>query len=365
MMRVNSIWWRRVTANDLYNIEKPLPPGPKGQLHLDVPNVQALHTFFHLRHQNDSETWRPIEIELRAYRDPSVARKVTFRPRPKNNRYDIQRQNINSDSSERHPAWTSAYGWPAIHGQIVSTEVATEFLQNTPLIILIMECGDGNYYADFIGGSHETAKLNAELREIFLGKSTGALMNISEESAAMVEELFGLEIDISEAALQNNVKSNSNPRVPSKSPNPLRRKSQGFGLTPQLRRAVEKYAVNAAIDFFARNGWLNIQDVGDFASYDLTMVRDGIVHIVEVKGTTGFGENILLTRNEVSIHREYFPRNALVVVSQIKILSSDPPILEGGQVNVIQPWSLVEERLQALTFSYGLQSPEGVDELLD
>ena len=114
--------------------------------------------------------------------------------------------------------------------------------------------------------------------------------------------------------------------------------------------------MKAAIDYFNQAGWLNIQDVGDFASYDLTMVRDGLVHIVEVKGTTGFGDNIILTRNEVSVHKEYFPRNALVVVSQIKILASEPPKLEGGKVQVIQPWSLVEDWLEAMTFTYGVQN---------
>jgi hypothetical protein len=355
-MRINSIWWRRVTGNDLYNIEKPLPPGPKGQLHLDVPNVSALHTFFGIKHMNDSDTWQPIEIALRVFRDPSIIRRITFRPRPKNNRYDIQRQNINSESSERHPAWTSAYGWPAIHGQIVSTDVATKFLQSTPLIIVIVECDDGNYYADFIGGNRDMRQMNLELEEIFLGKSTGVLTNISEESASSFMGILGLDVETKRTAATKKATSKETSKSQVALQSKVPRKSQGFGLTPQLRRAIEKHAVNAAIEYFSQTGWLNIQDVGDSASYDLTMVRDGMVHIVEVKGTTGLGDNIILTRNEVSVHKEYFPRNALVVVSQIKILSSEPPKLADGKVEVIQPWSLVEDWLEALTFSYTFQN---------
>ena len=364
-MKIKSIWWRRVTGNDLYNIEKPLPPGPKGQLHLDVPNVPALHTFFGIKHSINSDTWQSIEIQLRVFSDPSVIRQITFRPRPKNNRYDIQRQNINSESSERHPAWTSAYGWPAIHGQMVSTDVATEFLRVTPLTILIIECDDGNFYADFIGGYRDASQINVEIREIFLGKSTGVLTEISEQSANSVVGLLGLELESSKPAVTKKAKTkvSSNPSVAHKPP--ILRKSQGFGLTPQLRRAVEKYAVNVAIEYFSQAGWLNIQDVGDFASYDLTMVRDGMVHIVEVKGTTTLGDNIILTRNEVSVHREYFPRNALVVVSQIKIVSSDPPKLEGGNVQVIQPWSLVEAWLEAMSFTYGVQNHQEVSRSVD
>ena len=364
-MKVISVWWRRVTANDLYNIEKPLPPGPKGQLHLDVPNVAALHEFFGIKHSSDSDTWNSIGIELRVFSDPVVMRQITFRPRPKNNRYDIQRQNINSDSSERHPAWTSAYGWPAIHGQMVSTEVATEFLQLTPLIILIMQCDDGNYYADFIGGNRDSSRINGELQEIFFGKSAGVLIDISDESANSIVGLLGLEVDMTRTVVKKSAKAKVIPGLLEKKKTPILRKSQGFGLTPQLRRAVEKYAVNAAIDYFREAGWLNIQDVGDFASYDLTMVRDGMVHIVEVKGTTGFGDNIILTRNEVSVHKEYYPRNALVVVSQIKILASDPPKLDGGKVQAIQPWSLVEEWLEAMTFTYGVQNHEEVAKSAD
>lgn len=360
-MKIKSIWWRRVTGNDLYNIEKPLPPGPKGQLHLDVPNVPALHTFFGIKHSSDSDTWQSIEIELRVFRDPSVIRQVTFRPRPKNNRYDIQRQNINSESSERHPAWTSAYGWPAIHGQMGSTGVATEFLHKTPLIILIMECDDGNFYADFIGGNRDTSQVNPELREIFVGKSTGVIKDILEESATSVAGLLGLELESINATITKDTKTKANPKSSVKHRPPILRKSQGFGLTPQLRRAIEKHAVNVAIEYFHQTGWLNIQDVGDFASYDLTMVRDGMVHIVEVKGTTGLGENIILTKNEVSVHKDYHPRNALVVVSQIKIHSSEPIQLEGGKVQVIQPWSLVEDWLQAMSFTYEVQNhQEGV-----
>jgi hypothetical protein len=364
-MKIQSIWWRHVTANDLYNIEKPLPPGPKGQLHLDVPNVPALHTFFGIKHSSESDTWQSIEIQLRVFSDPSVIRQVTFRPRPKNNRYDIQRQNINSESSERHPAWTSAYGWPAIHGQMISTDVATEFLQGTPLIILIMECDDRNFYADFIGGNRDMTQINVELREIFLGKSTGVLTDISEESATSVVGLFGLELETNKVAVTKKAKTKVSSKSSGTDKPPIPRKSQGFGLAPQLRRAVEKYAVNAAIEYFSQAGWLNIQDVGDFASYDLTMVRDGMVHIVEVKGTTGLGDSIILTRNEISVHKEYFPRNALVVVSQIKILSSDPPKLEGGTVKVIQPWSLVEDWLEAMSFTYGVQNHQEVATSVD
>jgi hypothetical protein len=354
-MIISSVWWRRITPNDLFNIEKPLPPGPKGQLHLDVPNVPALHEFFGIQHDENNENWKPIEINLAVFKDTSVVRKLTFRPRPKNNRFDIQRQNINSDSSERHPAWTSAYGWPPIHGQIDSTQSAAEFLDRNPLIIVILKCDDQNYYADFLSVAAGSSENLGELNEIFHGKSTGSLVGISSKSSTVLNSLFSFDLVSGiDSKSDGTTKSKLNSKRKVK-PRQLSN-SQGFGLTPQLRRAVEKHAVSIAMQYFQNCGWLNIQDVGDFASYDLTMVRDGIVHIVEVKGTTGAGGNIFLTKNEVAVHKEFFPRNALVVVSKINIVSSDPPILEGGDLNVIQPWSLVEDWLIAMSYSYEVQN---------
>ena len=351
-MNVKNIWWRRITANDLFNIEKPLPPGPKGQLHLDVPNVSSLHAFFGVSHDELSDHWKPIGIELHALRDPSVVRRVTFRPRPKNNRYDIQRQNINSDSSERHPAWTSAYGWPAIHGKIKSTSDASDFLSRMPITILILKDDKNQYYADFLLGTPDLATLTNELTDIYQGKSSGALIEISVASWSILENLLNPDSkDLIGTHTPVSIK-----RKPKSSVKPLRKvnrsKSQGFGLSPQLRRAVEKYAVKLATDYFEGKGWLNIQDVGDFASYDLTMVRDGVVHIVEVKGTTGLGESVILTKNEVAVHNEHYPNNALVVVSEITIDSSDPILLSGGKLRIVQPWSLIEEWLTALTYNY-------------
>lgn len=357
-MKVTNLWWRRITANDLFNIEKPLPPGPKGQLHLDVPNVSSLHAFFGVDHDELSDHWEAIQVELHAWRDPRVVRRITFRPRPKNNRYDIQRQNINSDSSERHPAWTSAYGWPIIHGKIKSTSDASDFLSRTPITILILKDDKNEYFADFLIGVPDLASLTSELREIYQGKSSGSLVGISSESWSMLEDLLGPDSKDSNGAPI----SLSTEKVPKSQAKPPRRinqsKSQGFGLSPQLRRAVEKYSVKMATEYFENKGWLNIQDVGDFASYDLTMVRNGVVHIVEVKGTTGLGENVILTKNEVAIHNEHFPNNALVVVSEIIIESSDPVLLSGGKLRVVQPWSLIENWLTALTYSYPVAKHE-------
>jgi hypothetical protein len=348
LLNIDRIWWRRVTGNDLYNIEKPLPPGPKGQLHLDVPNVLALHDFFGIKSDGDSSKWKPIEIDLYAFSSPDISRKITFRPRPKNNRYDIQRQNVNSESSERHPAWTSAYGWPAIHGKIGSTEEAQKVLDKTPLILIIVRA-DGKFFASFLKGKLAHDSMPGKLSEIYVGKSTGSLIGLSDlESEVLNQILSGRKLtDLGELTVP---KIDSN--IKQKNFLPKKSKSQGFVASAELRRAIEKQAVKTAVDYFEANGWLNVQDVGDFASYDLSMVRDGLLHVVEVKGTTGLGENIILTKNEVSLHREHYPRNALVVVSEIRIVSNSPVEVTGGVIKVMQPWSLVEEWLTPLSYTY-------------
>ena len=369
-MKVKHIWWRRITPNDLFNIEKPLPPGPKGQLHLDVPNVPSLQQFFGITPTQDVNFWAEISVDVHVLSSPETIRELTFRPRPKNNRYDIQRQNINSDSSERHPAWTSAFGWPSIHGRVKSTAEAATILERDPLTILIIEDEFGRYFADFVSGGSIPASWPKELAPLFSGRSAGyiGLFNpargLEIANALLSKRSNSDEVDFpviangedSEPARPTGF--DPQPRHPGRildttqSESSANRGGQGLGLSAPEKRAVERRAVEAAIEYFESTGWENVQDVGDFASYDLTMVRDGEVHIVEVKGTTGPGSSIILTRNEVQVHKDYHPNNALIVVSNIILNRVDPPHATGGRVNVIQPWGIDETLLTATTFRY-------------
>lgn len=140
---------------------------------------------------------------------------------------------------------------------------------------------------------------------------------------------------------------------PSKSV-PIVNDSQAFGLSSAERKAIELHAVDAAIEFLKEKGYSEIQDVGSIYSYDLyASGPDGRLH-VEVKGTTGKGEKVILTRNEVAFQKSCYPENALVIVSDIVISFEDGLSTSGGKVEFISPWNIDDSNLAPISFEYSV-----------
>jgi hypothetical protein len=77
---------------------------------------------------------------------------------------------------------------------------------------------------------------------------------------------------------------------------------------------------------------------------------------IEVKGTISLGEKVVLTKNEVLLHRQEYPNNALIVVSQIELDRNEPPSAKGGTALFISPWKIEESDLEALGYDYKVTS---------
>jgi hypothetical protein len=131
-----------------------------------------------------------------------------------------------------------------------------------------------------------------------------------------------------------------------------RRKGQGFRLTSDERRAIERHSVKLATEHFEVQGW-TVRDVGAKESYDLLASRgDERLHI-EVKGTTSLGHQIVLTRSEVEQQRHLVPHNALVIVHSIGLdRSTRPPTATGGVLTCISPWTVEDENLTVVSYFY-------------
>src|SRR5262249_55265705 len=113
---------------------------------------------------------------------------------------------------------------------------------------------------------------------------------------------------------------------------------QGFGLTLAERADVERYAQRMAEDHFLHQGY-DVTDVSRTSPYDLHCFRDGDELRVEVKGTTGRGETVFLTRNEVEHCRRFPSCVALYVVRNIKLERSGRDVTaHGGDAVVFDPW---------------------------
>ena len=133
------------------------------------------------------------------------------------------------------------------------------------------------------------------------------------------------------------------------------RKQGGNRLSAKENRAIELHAVQLAIQHFKGSGWETVEDVGDKKSYDIHCAKGDDILYVEVKGTTSFGNSVVITRNELLVHREQYPNNALFVVSKIQLQKGDDPIASGGEISIRQPWQILDEDLNPVAYDYSLK----------
>lgn len=134
---------------------------------------------------------------------------------------------------------------------------------------------------------------------------------------------------------------------------PLRHRSraQGIGLTSAERRAVELRAMLLAIQFLEAEGFI-CDDKSAAESFDILARRDGQALKIEVKGTTSdLCESVLMTRNEVELHRREKGRTGLLIVSRIQLDRSGAiPSASGGAVEAMLNWDIDQWMLESIAF---------------
>ncbi|MBD9379156.1 DUF3578 domain-containing protein [Pseudoxanthomonas sp. PXM04] len=130
--------------------------------------------------------------------------------------------------------------------------------------------------------------------------------------------------------------------------------TQGYGLSHPERLAVERRAMELATNHLSSQGY-TVSDVSAKESYDLLAKRGLEILHIEVKGTTGGLGSILLTANEVELHKQRHPKNGLVVIHSMSVATQNGlPTAHGGQLEAWMPWRIDSERLRALTYAYTL-----------
>jgi hypothetical protein len=134
--------------------------------------------------------------------------------------------------------------------------------------------------------------------------------------------------------------------------------AQGPLANSEIRKKVELYAEDHAIEYFSANGW-EVQRVGqEKRGYDLECTNDAneVLHI-EVKGTRTQGEKVELTENEVRHNRgavDCGAFHALYVVTRIKVSSEGGITCSGGEARCIWPWTIHGGDLVPTKYSYSV-----------
>jgi Protein NO VEIN, C-terminal len=130
------------------------------------------------------------------------------------------------------------------------------------------------------------------------------------------------------------------------------RGGQGFINDPQLRKAIEDRAMEAALEYY-RSRFSLVEDTSRSEPYDLRATADDLEVRVEVKGSTGAGTDILLTMGEVTNARGDRWRTDLFLVTNIRVTQSpDGPQAHGGDVRIIKGWIPLDEHLKATVYRY-------------
>lgn len=132
----------------------------------------------------------------------------------------------------------------------------------------------------------------------------------------------------------------------------LNRSGQGYTTNPDIRRAIELYAMREAKTFYEKQGW-RVSDVSSTQSYDLLCQANSREELhVEVKGTTSDGAQILLTVNEVKHAQKHYPKVALFVLSHIQVDTESIENPQGGEIQILEPWKVDEGALSPLAYAY-------------
>jgi hypothetical protein len=122
---------------------------------------------------------------------------------------------------------------------------------------------------------------------------------------------------------------------------------QGYGLPVAARRVVEMRAMDIASEWLQRAGY-GISDCSASRPYDLEARLGETTIKVEVKGTTSdSADAILMTRNEVDLHRAEKGTTCLIIVSRIRLTLSDGEYsADGGSTEVLMGWDIDEWDLE-------------------
>lgn len=136
--------------------------------------------------------------------------------------------------------------------------------------------------------------------------------------------------------------------------NGVKQRYAGFCADPILKKAIEMQAVRQAIAHYEAAGY-SVEDVGAYRSYDLLATRGDEERHIEVKGSQGYVQKVILTRNEVT-HANDYGLTDLVVVADIQWERHlDGSIAtDDGTMSVYPDWRPSPENLKPLSYEYFL-----------
>ncbi|MBY9078943.1 hypothetical protein [Paenibacillus sp. CGMCC 1.18879] len=179
MSIVDAILYKKINPGDLWNIDRPSGSGPTsggGQTYINLAiDDTDLEGFLKYGCRTpkpyDHKSRDTITISASTLGSPMETSSISFDPRSNRNDYTIANQH-----KYRHPAWTTAHGFPSIPPKCKDSEDVRVSGVTEDLVILIFRTTDGIYIASYTNYHSKPSnwKKGIGLKKIFSG-STGIL----------------------------------------------------------------------------------------------------------------------------------------------------------------------------------------------
>lgn len=194
MYEVDRIFWRRLTGGDYFNIEKDLPAGARGQLHIDLSPAAPVQDFLGIQPvPGEAETHTLLDVGVVG--DAGTTAPVRFNKRP-NGRWSFPQQNWRDADSMRHPAWAPPYGWPRGQQPPASTQDGDAVLNGVDGVhVYVVRTVDGRHFAGMTTGDTLPTGWPAMLAPLFAAqqKNSGLIRpgNDAGTMSALAKEILG------------------------------------------------------------------------------------------------------------------------------------------------------------------------------
>ena len=141
-------------------------------------------------------------------------------------------------------------------------------------------------------------------------------------------------------------------------PKKQRNSAQGFGLSAPEKKAVELRAMKIVTEWLDNNGY-STEDQSSTQPYDILAQKNGEKTFVEVKGTTSQDPSaILMTANEVDLHKQNKGKTALAIVSSINLVKGSEPTARGGELYIKIGWDIDDWSLTPTAFRVEKPKPK-------
>lgn len=200
LLPVESIWFKRVTNADFFNIEKApgTTQGGGGMTYFDIPKTarDALFRFLGFEVPPPTGPFPAIHLpDVRAIGAPDRAAQLSMsKNRDNDPRYRIENQNRHMPGSQRHPAWTPELGFPQATSPVTDAASAEPFLRNGLRIFLVRTTND-KIYAGFIEGHAPPPDWPPPLEAMFTSSDPGGDIAVGTPGGFDIDDVVRRVLD--------------------------------------------------------------------------------------------------------------------------------------------------------------------------